>query len=107
MGLEGWVARFSAESDYRSAAPVRTLTVSRSGSAWSARGFPALPDGDYTVQAEQSDTRGHTGLSPAVSFRIEAAALLSFFTTETTEPSVIGWMPAAAVLLPRSRRASH
>jgi hypothetical protein len=30
---------------------------------------------------------------------------LSLFARETDEPSVIGWMPAAAVLLPGSRRA--
>ena len=30
---------------------------------------------------------------------------LSFFRVETTEPSVISWMPARLGLLPRSRRS--
>ena len=34
-----------------------------------------------------------------------ASRRCSFFAHETTEPSVIGWMPAAAVVLPRPGRA--
>jgi len=38
-----------------------------------------------------------TVLSACGRLRAEGVTPLSFFGTETTEPSVIGWMPAAAV----------
>ena len=55
-----------------SGTPVRTLTVTRSGGAWSATVSPALAPGTYTAQAEQSDDAGHTGRSSAVTFTIVA-----------------------------------
>ena len=41
--------------------------------------------------------RSRTCWAPASSLRSLGVTPLSFFATETTEPSVIAWMPAAAV----------
>jgi hypothetical protein len=49
-------------------APVRTVTATRTGTAWSTS-TTALPNGTYTVKAEQSDEAGNTGVSPGVVFK--------------------------------------
>lgn len=53
------------------------LSTTRSGTSWSVTGSTALPDGPYSVQAEQSDTAGNLGQSASRSF-----------TVDTTSPSV-------------------
>jgi hypothetical protein len=50
---------------------VQTLTASRSGTAWSVEGSPALPDGVYTARAEQSDVLNDVGSSGPVTFAID------------------------------------
>ncbi|MET0685559.1 MAG: Ig-like domain-containing protein, partial [Solirubrobacteraceae bacterium] len=55
-----------------SGTPVRTLTVTRSGGAWSATVSPVLALGTYTAQATQADDAGHAGTSAAVTFSILA-----------------------------------
>ena len=51
-----------------SQAPVRTVTTTRTGTAWSTS-TAALPTGTYTVKAEQSDAAGNTGVSAGVVFK--------------------------------------
>jgi hypothetical protein len=57
-----------------SGTPVRTLSVARSGGTWSVDASPALPEGAYTVQAEQIDSAGNRGLSATSSFKIDTTA---------------------------------
>jgi hypothetical protein len=49
----------------------QTLTATRSGAAWSVEAA-TLPDGAYSVRADQSDTYGNTGTSSAHSFAVDA-----------------------------------
>jgi len=54
-----------------SGSPVQTLAVTPVGGDWTTGSTgPALPDGIYTAQAEQSDNAGNTGTSNAVTFTI-------------------------------------
>ena len=53
--------------------PVQTLSATRSGGSWTVDGSPALADGTYTAQAEQSDTAGNTGQSAPHTFTIAQA----------------------------------
>ncbi len=54
--------------------PVRTLTVPRTGAAWTAEALPALTSGTYTARATQADAAGNSGQSAAVSFVVDATA---------------------------------
>jgi hypothetical protein len=54
--------------------PVQTLQATRSGGSWSVDASPALADGTYTAQAEQSDSAGNTGTTAARTFTIKASA---------------------------------
>ena len=56
-----------------SGSPLHTLVVTRSGGSWSTDA-PALADGTYTAQAEQSDSASNTGLSAANTFTVAAVA---------------------------------
>ncbi len=51
--------------------PVRTLTTTRAGNAWTLVVSPSLPDGQYTAQAVQSDAVGNTGTSAARTFNVD------------------------------------
>ncbi|HEY5142851.1 MAG TPA: Ig-like domain-containing protein, partial [Solirubrobacteraceae bacterium] len=55
-------------------APTRVLTATRSGTAWSVPVGAALADGQYTVQAKQSDASGNTTTTTAVTFRTDTSA---------------------------------
>jgi hypothetical protein len=66
--------------------PAATITVDRSGAAWSATA-PALADGTYTARAEQVDGAGNTGASAAHTF-----------TVDTTGPAVSVSSPAAGAV---------
>jgi hypothetical protein len=52
--------------------PVQTLVANRSTTEWAVVAGP-LADGVYTVQAEQSDWAGNTGVSSPVTFTIDTA----------------------------------
>ncbi len=65
-------------------APVRTLTTTRAGNAWTLSVTPSLPDGQYTAQAIQSDAVGNVGTSAARTFNID-----------TTTPAVTISAPTA------------
>ena len=52
---------------------VRTITAPVSGGGWSATPA-ALTDGDYTVQATQTDAAGNSGTSAARTFKVDTAA---------------------------------
>ncbi len=52
-------------------APVRTLTTTRTGNAWTLSVAPSLPDGQYTAQAIQSDAVGNIGTSAARTFNVD------------------------------------
>jgi hypothetical protein len=62
---------------------VQTLTTTRSSGSWTVNASPALSDGTYTAQAQQSDTAGNTGSSTA-----------NTFTVDTTAPAVTLTAPA-------------
>jgi hypothetical protein len=51
--------------------PVRTLTPSRTGDAWSATLSPDLGDGTYTVRARQSDAAGNEGVSGPRTLKVD------------------------------------
>ncbi len=57
-----------------SGAPVRTVKGPLSGSAWTTPPVEALPDGTYTVQAEQTDSNpfSQTGVSNTATFTVDA-----------------------------------
>src|SRR6478752_2163027 len=71
------------EGGSASGTPVRTLSVTPTGGAWSTSVGPALGDGTYTAQAEQADEAGSTGKSAT-----------STFTVDTTKPTVQITSPA-------------
>ncbi|MFI5008891.1 MAG: Ig-like domain-containing protein [Solirubrobacterales bacterium] len=54
-----------------SGTPLETLEVTPLGQAWVAEPMATLPDGTYTVQAEQSDEAGNTGSSSPVTFTVK------------------------------------
>jgi hypothetical protein len=54
--------------------PVEILTTTRSGGSWSMSASPALGDGTYTAQADQSDASGNIGLSAPHSFTVDTLA---------------------------------
>ena len=72
------------------AAPVRTVNVNRSGGSWSATVTPALPDGEYTAQASQTDAASNVGTSVKRTFTIDATP----DTTITSAPPA-GGAPAS------------
>ena len=57
-----------------SGTPVRTVTVTPTGSTWSTSITESLPDGTYTAQAEQSDKAGNTSKSAASTFTVDTVA---------------------------------
>ncbi|MGZ7018435.1 MAG: Ig-like domain-containing protein, partial [Acidimicrobiia bacterium] len=57
--------------------PVRSFATTSSAGAWStlaSQVSPALPDGQYTAQAEQTDTGGNVGGSNTVTFVVDGVA---------------------------------
>ena len=52
--------------------PVQTGSATVSGTGWSASASRPLPDGSYTVQAEQSDAAGNTAVSLPSTFTIDS-----------------------------------
>jgi hypothetical protein len=58
-----------------SGTPLQTLTATRqTGSFFGVAPFPALAEGTYTAQAQQSDNAGNTGSSAPTTFRIDTTA---------------------------------
>jgi Concanavalin A-like lectin/glucanases superfamily/Bacterial Ig-like domain len=56
-------------------APVRTMTATRQpDSTYSVNVSPALPDGTYTAQAEQTDESGNLGRSSSNTFSVDTVA---------------------------------
>jgi large repetitive protein len=57
-----------------SGSPVRTVEGTLDGSTWTLGQVEALPDGTYTVQAEQADSSpfGQTGVSEPATFTVDA-----------------------------------
>src|SRR3954453_4333060 len=53
--------------------PVQTRSVSAAGGSWTTVATPPLPDGAYTVRAEQADATS-TGMSDEHSFTVDTAA---------------------------------
>ena len=52
--------------------PVQTRTTTASGSSWTVDGSPALPDGQYTAQASQTDAFGNIGSSATRTFWLDS-----------------------------------
>jgi hypothetical protein len=70
--------------------PIDTIEVVREGATWSTGSIPALPDGPYTAQAEQSDEAGNIGLSAPFTFTVDTVAptvSLSSVPTPTNDAS--------------------
>jgi Bacterial Ig-like domain/PKD domain len=57
-----------------SGTPVRSVNEPLSGSTWTTPALEALPDGTYTVQAEQTDSNpfSQTGVSNTATFTVDA-----------------------------------
>jgi hypothetical protein len=53
--------------------PVRTVAVTRSGKSWSTGTSPALPDGIYTAQAQQTDSAANSSVSNTPSFTVDTS----------------------------------
>jgi large repetitive protein len=78
------------EGGSASGIPVRTLSVTAHGGAWSTSIGPALGDGTYTAQAEQSDEAGNTGQSTPSTFTVDTAVpavSLTPVASPTNDPS--------------------
>jgi uncharacterized delta-60 repeat protein len=54
-----------------SGTPIRTLTPTRTGTAWTVDVPVVLADGAYTVRASQEDAVGNLGESTAIGFRVD------------------------------------
>ena len=54
--------------------PVQTLTATTNAGVWSVVAAPALAQGEYTVQSQQVDAVGNTGLSTANTFVVDTTA---------------------------------
>ena len=54
--------------------PVRTMTATVSGGTWSIEATPALADGTYTAQAEQTGAGGVVGKSATATFVVDTVA---------------------------------
>ena len=68
--------------------PVRTLTTTRSGTAWSV-GTTGLANGSYIWQAEQSGADDVVGVSATRTFRVQLAATADDPTPPASGPATI------------------
>src|SRR5204862_6712092 len=71
------------------ATPIRTFSITRSGGTWSiahsdwvGQSQAALPEGDYTVEASQSDG-ANTGFSPIRNFAVDTTGPSTTIATDT------------------------
>src|SRR4051794_35552796 len=79
---------FDVRVALRSGATVlQNLTAERSGTTWSVQAG-ALPPGDYTLVATQSDDAGNAGTSPAITFTVNAPPPPPDDDTDTNPPPV-------------------
>jgi hypothetical protein len=60
---------------------LRTIEAPVSGSSWASGPLAALPDGTYTAQAEQRNGSRQTGVSPTITFTVDADPPLVTLTT--------------------------
>jgi hypothetical protein len=86
---------------------VETLTAMASGGTWSVAASPALAQGTYTAQAQQSNTAGNIGYSSANTFIVDTTAPVVTLTapanntsTNNTTPSFHGAAGTASGDLP-------
>ncbi|MGD0453510.1 MAG: Ig-like domain-containing protein [Solirubrobacteraceae bacterium] len=83
--------------------PVRSVNGPLSGSAWTTPPVQALPDGTYTVQAEQTDANpfSQTGVSNTATFTVDAdppnVTLTSPSNGSSTTSSTLTFSGAAGV----------
>jgi hypothetical protein len=80
---------------YSSSALVRTVTAPISGGSWSTGPVEKLSDGTYSVQAEQQDAAGNSGVSARPSFTIDTVAPVVVLksvapATKSTTPTFTG-----------------
>ncbi|HVP01602.1 MAG TPA: Ig-like domain-containing protein [Solirubrobacteraceae bacterium] len=75
--------------------PVRTLIAARTGATWSVAVSPALGSGTFTARASQVDDVGHTGLSNARTFIVDATAP----APTITQPTAGQWLTTATPLI--------
>src|SRR5262249_56809912 len=76
-----------------SGTPVETLTDTASSGAWSVAASPALGQGTYTAQAQQSDAAGNTGLSSANTFIVDTTAPTVTLTSPANNSSTTNTTP--------------
>ncbi len=75
--------------------PVRTLTATRSGATWSVAISPTLGSGTFTARASQGDDVGHSGLSNARTFVVDATAP----APAITQPTANQWLTTQTPLI--------
>jgi len=62
---------------------IQTRTTTASGSSWTVGASPGLSDGQFTAQAQQSDTAGSAGSSSPNTFTVDSTAPTSTITFPT------------------------
>jgi large repetitive protein len=75
------------EGETATGIPTKTLHTTAEGSQWAATVASELPNGPYTVQAEQSDAAGNVGKSKAVKFAVKTE--LTLIGTFGVEPGTV------------------
>lgn len=73
--------------------PLESVTVSRSGSSWSASVGGLTPGASYVARAEQRDEAGNVGISAPLSFATPPTAALPA-PTPTPPKAAFEWFPA-------------
>ena len=76
--------------------PLQTLFPTASSGFWSVPVASPLPDGTYTVRAEQPDDSGNVGFSAPVTFEVVTAPVTPPPPPETTPPTATTTTPAPA-----------
>jgi hypothetical protein len=84
-----------------SGAAFRTLSAPVTGGAWSATPPDVLPEGDYIVRAQQSDSAGNTGASTDHAFTVGPGHLLAAGDIASCDPAVDGDQKTADLLATR------
>lgn len=62
------------QAEFPFGTPLRTVHATRTGATWSATVGSALPNGDYTARAEQSDAPGNVRTTDSRTFTVDSAA---------------------------------
>ena len=89
QGDSDTVTVYVYEGDSTSGQLLQTLTTTQAGGSYSVDASLELADGEYTAQAEQTDSVGHTGLSTENTFTIDVGGI------DLTPPTILLSVPAS------------